>query len=174
MQSDGDLVKAVLAGQREAFGILIGRYEKSVRAIGYSVLGVRDGVDDATQDAFVRAYEKLGTLRKQNSFGPWLLKIARRCALDAAGKNKQVQLLEYQNTVDSNNGQLSEDKEQLLAAVMRLAAGQRQAVMLRYFQGHSVSEVAEITGTSSGTITKQLSRAHRRLRILLREYEDEY
>ena len=46
MQSDGDLVKAVLAGHREAFGVLIGRYEKSVRSVGRCVLGIGDGVDD--------------------------------------------------------------------------------------------------------------------------------
>ena len=66
-------------------------------------------------------------------------------------------------------GLLDEEKERLLAAVVRLRESEKQAVMLRYFDGYSVKEVAEITGRSVGTVTKQLSRAHRRLRVLLGE-----
>lgn len=82
---------------------------------------------------------------------------------------RQVPLPEADVAEEHRSGLLDEDKERLLAAVLELGESERQAVMLRYFGGHSVKEVADITGRSAGTITKQLSRAHRRLRVLLGE-----
>lgn len=169
LQSDGELIGAVLGGDRKAFAILIKRYELSVRAVATSVLRDRHLAQDAAQEAFVRAYLNLGALRKAAAFGPWLLRIARRCALDLVHQYRQVPLPEPDVVEEHHSGLLDEEKERLLAAVLELRESERQVVMLRYFGGHSVKEVADITGRSAGTITKQLSRAHRRLRVLLRE-----
>ncbi len=169
LQSDGELIGAVLGGDRKAFAILIKRYEPSVRAVAMSVLRDAHLAQDAAQEAFVKAYENLGTLRKAAAFGPWLSRIARRCALDLAHQYRQVPLPEPEIVTEGPFGLLDEDKERLLAAVLELRESERQAVMLRYFGGYSIKEVADITGRSSGTITKQLSRAHRRLRVLLKE-----
>ena len=61
------------------------------------------------------------------------------------------------------------DKHELLKAVLRLSKSQRQVVMLRYFGEHSVKEVAEISERSVGTVTKQLSRAHKHLKRIMKE-----
>ena len=71
--------------------------------------------------------------------------------------------------IEGRNGHLEEDQQALLAAVMRLPTGEREVVMLRYFDGHTVKDVASIAGRSVGTVTKQLSRAHQHLRIMLEE-----
>ena len=86
LQSDGDLVDAVVGGDRAAFAILVRRYEPALRAVAMSVLRDAHLAQDAAQEAFVKAYEKLGSLRRAGAFGPWLLQIGRRCALDLAGK----------------------------------------------------------------------------------------
>lgn len=169
LQSDGELIGAVLSGDRKAFAILVNRYELSVRAVATSVLRDRDLAQDAAQEAFVKAYQNLGTLRKATAFGPWLLRIARRCALDLVQPYRRVPVPEPEVVQVHHSGLLDEEKERLLAAVLKLGDSERQAVMLRYFGGHSVKEVANITGRGEGTITKQLSRAHRRLRVLLKE-----
>ncbi len=168
-QSDAELVNAVLDGKREAFAVLLRRYEPNVRAVCTSVLGDCHAGADASQEAFLKAYQKLGGLRKAEVFGPWLMKIARRCALDAARKaGKEVSLEPAVHAaIGGSNGQLDDDKQELLAAVMRLGASERQVVMLRYFGGHTVKDVAGISGRSVGTVTKQLSRAHKRLRGML-------
>ena len=70
---------------------------------------------------------------------------------------------------ENPDGRLDEDNEVLLAAVVKLPEAEKQVVMLRYFAGHSVSEVAGALGKNIGTITKQLSRAHKRLRKILKE-----
>jgi RNA polymerase sigma-70 factor, ECF subfamily len=169
LQSDAELIGAVLGGDRKAFAMLIKRYEPSVRAVAMSVL--RDGhlAQDAAQEAFVKAYRNLSALRKAAAFGPWLLRIARRSALDLTHQYREVPLPESDLVAEPHLGLLDEEKEQLLGAVLELHESERQAVMLRYFGGYSIKEIAQITGRSSGTITKQLSRAHRRLRVLLKE-----
>lgn len=67
------------------------------------------------------------------------------------------------------NGRSDELLEELFRAVSRLPERQRRIVLLRYFDGLSVREVAEATGRPVGTVTKYLSRAHRRLRQLLKD-----
>jgi len=169
LQSDGELVYAVLGGDRKAFAILVRRYEPSVRAAALSVLRDAHLAQDAAQDAFVKAYEKLGSLRRAGAFGPWLLKISRRCALDLVRDHREAALPDDDIAAARPAGLLDDEKELLLAAVLELRESERQVVMLRYFGGYSVKEVANIAGRSVGTVTKQLSRAHRRLRLLLGE-----
>ncbi|MHC4623146.1 MAG: RNA polymerase sigma factor [Planctomycetota bacterium] len=173
MQSDVQLVEAVLNGQKQAFAALVGRYERSVRAVAMDVLDDHELVQDIAQEAFLKAYQNLGSLRKPQAFGPWLMKITRRCALSVAGQRPRETSLEPRETLaaESSNGRLDEEKQRLLAAVIKLPEGEKQVVMLRYFSGHTVREVAAILGRSVGTVTKQLSRAHKRLRNILKESE---
>lgn len=169
MRSDAELVKAVLGGDKQAFGVLVKRYERPVRAVALDVLGDYHLTADVSQDAFVTAYENLPGLRKPVAFGPWLMKITRRCALDWARRKRDEAPLEsvVPQAIHNPDGQLDEEKQWLLAAVVKLPKGEEQVVMLRYVAGHSVKDVAKILGRSVGTVTKQLSRAHKRLRNIL-------
>jgi RNA polymerase sigma-70 factor (ECF subfamily) len=125
---------------------------------------------DVAQEAFLKAYHRLRALRRPAAFGGWLMQITRRCALDAARRRANQAALGYSAAATaSNNGRLATEKQELLTAVMQLPIGERQVVVLRYFGGHTVREVADISGRSVGTVTKQLSRAHRRLRSILKE-----
>ena len=173
MQSDAELVKAALDGERDAFAVLVKRYERPVRAVAMDILGDHTSAQDAAQDAFVRAYENLLALRKASAFGPWLMKITRRCALTMARQMPRETTLDPANacTSESKDGQLDEEKQRLLAAVVKLPESERQVVMLRYFSGHNVRDVAAILRRSVGTVTKQLSRAHKRLRNILERPE---
>ena len=172
-QSDAELVQEILAGDKEAFALLVARYERSVRAASISIVKSTHVADDIAQDAFVRAWEQLPTLRNPRAFGPWLMKITRRCAIDWLRKQ---QSLKYSDSLDQmaaheRNGQLDEKKQHLLETIQQLPKAERQVVMLRYFGPHSVRDLASIVGRSVGTVTKQLSRAHKRLRSRLQEIE---
>ncbi|MGA2677900.1 MAG: sigma-70 family RNA polymerase sigma factor [Sedimentisphaerales bacterium] len=171
MQADCELIKAVLDGQKEAFAELVRRYERPVRAVAINILGDHHSVQDAVQDAFVASYQNLCMLRNRDSFGPWLMKITQRCALDWAKRRPKMAPLETNPAAatEKPNGQLDEESEGLLSAVVKLPEAERQVVMLRYFAEHNVKEVAEIAGRNIGTVTKQLSRAHKRLRKILKE-----
>jgi len=168
VRTDAELVNAVLGGDKEAFAVLVKRYKRPVRAVALDVLGDYHSAADVSQDAFVKAYENLPALRKGSAFGPWLMKITQRCALDAMHRKSKEAPLEKTTAVAMGNpGQLDEDKQRLLAAVVKLPEGEKQVIMLRHFSGRSVKDVAEIVGRSVGTVTKQLSRAHKRLRHIL-------
>ena len=173
MQADAELVNAVLNGDKQAFEVLVKRYERPVRAVALDVLGDYHLATDVSQDAFVTAYEKLPSLRKSAIFGPWLMKITRRCALDFV-RRRQKGTPREPSAAAANlgpDGQLDEEKQWLLTAVMKLPESERQVIMLRYFSGRSVKEVAGILGRSVGTVTKQLSRAHKHLRNILERSE---
>ncbi len=173
MRTDAELVNAVLSGEKELFVELVKRYERPVRAVALDVLGDYHSATDVSQDAFVRAYERLAGLRKPESFGPWLMKITRRCALDSARRRpKETRLkIKIAAAIENPDGRLEEDKQRLLAAVVKLPGSEKQVVMLRYFGDNSVNDVANLLGRSVGTVTKQLSRAHRRLRKILERSE---
>jgi RNA polymerase sigma-70 factor (ECF subfamily) len=173
VQTDADLVRAVLEGQKQAFAALVKRYERSIRAVAMNVLSDHESVQDIAQEAFLKAYENLPGLRRPRAFGPWLMKITRRCALNAARQQPKETALDPTGAavVQGTDGQLDEEKQRLLAAVLKLPESEKQVVMLRYFSAHSVRDVAEMLCRSVGTVTKQLSRAHKHLRNILKESE---
>jgi RNA polymerase sigma-70 factor (ECF subfamily) len=169
VRTDAELVNAVLDGEKQAFAVLVKRYERPVRAVALDVLGDYHSASDVSQEAFVKAYEQLAGLRKPEAFGPWLMKIVHRYALETVRQKLREPRLEMKTTpmIENPNGQLDEDKQRLLAAIVKLPRSEKQVVMLRYLGDNSVKDVAEIVGRNVGTVTKQLSRAHKRLRKIL-------
>ena len=172
-QSDAKLIQETLTGNKEAFALLVARYERSVRAAALSIVKKPNTADDIAQEAFVRSWQQLTTLRNPKVFGPWLIKITRRCAFDSLRKQ---QSLKYSDSLDSlaaheRDGQLNEKNQHLLEMIQKLPKAERQVVMLRYFGPHTVRDLASVVGRSVGTVTKQLSRAHHRLKKQLQELE---
>lgn len=173
VRTDAELVNAVLNGEKQAFAVLVKRYERSVRAVALDVLGDYHLASDVSQKTFVKAYEQLAGLRKPKAFGPWVMTITRRCALDSLRRRPKETRLETKiiAAIEGPNGQLDQDKQRLLAAVGKLPMSEKQVIILRYLGDNSVKDVASIVGRSVGTVTKQLSRAHKRLRKILERSE---
>ena len=172
MQSDSELVKIVLSGDRQAYGSLFLRHQRSVQAIALAVLGDYHAAQDATQQAFVTAYTRLRGLRKASSFGPWIRKIARNEAIQiarAANKQNNAQPPAQRAGTPPNDGEVDEPNRRLLDAVMRLPRHEREVIMLRYFEDHSVKTIGQMTARPIGTVTMQLSRARAHLQKLLKE-----
>src|SRR4051812_44236621 len=84
MQSDAEIVRAVLCGDREAFASLVARHERAVWATAWRVLRDDHAAADVGQEAFLQAFHRLGALRRPEQFGVWLLQIARRESLRLA------------------------------------------------------------------------------------------
>ena len=87
--SDERVVRRVLGGEREAYGVLVERYFGAVRAVGYAYTGNRTDADDVAQEAFLRAFQGLNNLRECAKFGPWLLSIARNLGNSLAARRKR-------------------------------------------------------------------------------------
>jgi RNA polymerase sigma factor (sigma-70 family) len=170
---DAAVVERVLDGDREAYAVLVERYQRSAHAVAIGILRDFQAAEDATQEAFVAAFEKLGDLRKPERFGPWLIRITRRKALDALRQRRVISPPEQgeEVAIDPVDPALGEASARLLAEVQRLPGKERQTVMLRHFDGLGVKEIALHLGQAVGTVTKSLSRAHARLRKRLRELE---
>ncbi len=173
MQTDAELVRAVLAGEKQAFAVLVKRYERAVRAVALDVVGDHHSAADVSQDAFVNAYEHLAGLRSPEAFGPWLMKITRRCAFHLSHrKPNEIQLeTAVPEEIEDCDGRLGEDSQRLLSAIVRLPEAEKQVVMLRYFSDNTVNDIARMLDRSVGTVTKQLSRARIRLRTMLERSE---
>lgn len=164
MQTDRDLVEAVLGGNLPAFAELVRRYERVVMSTAWNVLRNYHSSQDAAQSALVEAFRQLPQLRSPEQFGPWVLRIARREALKIARATRRTLPLESSLAYDSVPDPALDHWNDLLAAVGRLPEQERIVVGLRYFAGNSVTDIAKLTGRPSGTVTKQLSRAINRLK----------
>ena len=117
------------------------------------------------------AYRGLGGLRKGDSFGVWVVRIADREAVRLGKKRKRGDMAGLdQADMESRaagNGEVNVEQREVLVAIAGLPVHERAVVTLRYLEGRSVAEVGEITGRPVGTVTKQLSRAIKRLRRVL-------
>jgi RNA polymerase sigma-70 factor, ECF subfamily len=171
MRSDNDLVNAAVAGDRDAFAMLIERYERPVRSVAIAILRDVELAQDVAQDTFMIAFEKMAMLGNRSAFGSWILKIARRRAYRVVRAKAREQTLPeiHEPTFEPSNGKLDDQLETLLQAVVRLPQQEQVVVMLRYFDKQPVDAVAKITGRSVGTVTKQLTRARSRLKSWIGE-----
>ena len=163
-----DSIRAVLNGDRAAFAALVRKYERAAWVTAWKILRDYHTAQDATQDALVEAYRRLGQLRHPELFGVWLLRIVRHEALRLARRQAKSKALVLSDGTASAEPPESENVD-LLDAIGRLPNHERLVVALRYLEELPVADVARLVGRPVGTVTKQLSRAVRRLRILLQE-----
>lgn len=172
MRTNDELIAAILSGEQAAFAELLHRYERAAWATAWKILRDYHAAEDATQNAFVNAYGRLGQLRRPAHFGLWLLRITRREALRLArrgGKAHSLASASREPSVSIAGHPLTPGADELLLAIGRLPEHERLVVALRFLDGHPVAEVARLTGRPVGTVTKQLSRAMERLRSMFRE-----
>jgi RNA polymerase sigma-70 factor (ECF subfamily) len=172
LAGDASLVRSALEGCRAAFETLVERHQRSAIATCLAVLRDRQLAEDAAQDAFLAAYQSLKSLRDPSTFGGWLLSIARNRAtrlVRQRSRNHQTIRVYAEASERSVNPEDLLSDETLLTTLAALPDHERSVVMLRYFDGHPVADIAAITGRPIGTVTKQLQRAHERLRKALRE-----
>lgn len=169
MQTNSELIEAVLAdNDHHAFECLVLRYERLVWASAWQILRDYHATQDTTQETFLIAYRRLHDLRDPDAIGVWLCQIARREAVRASksrNRARPVGELDLQTAKPAN--QVSDEQQAMIEAIGRLPEHQRVVVVLRYLHGHSVAEVAQLIGRPVGTVTKQLSRAVKRLQDIV-------
>ncbi len=166
MRSDAEIVAEVLNGSVESYAELVDRWQKPAVGVAARILRDEHLAEDIAQDAFVKAYEKLGSLKNGKMFGSWLMQICRNGALDELRRHvKRAESISVDDFFGIEASVESKpDHSELLENVLKLPDHEKQVVTLKYFGGHTVRELAAITSRSIGTVTKQLSRAHARLR----------
>ena len=185
---DRTIVDAVLAGDRNAFRLLVDREGAAVVAACARILGDRAEAEDVAQEAFVIAYRSLSAWRADGAFGAWLSRIAVRLAVRRAKARKRVTWLDplaaeadptgssrYRSmgaadAVDPARTVLRTERDsQLPTAVASLDEPYREVVALRFFAERSLQEIADATDRPLGTVKTHLHRGLARLRRALEE-----
>jgi len=170
---DRAAVDAVLAGDREAFRVLVERESASVIRACHRVLGDLHEAEDAAQEAFVTAFRSLAGWRGDGPFGAWLTRIAVRIALRRAQRRRDVAWLDPSTPAgldvaggpDPAHASIrAERAADVRAAVSRLDEPYREVVALRFFGDLSLDEIATQTGRPIGTVKTHLRRGLLRLR----------
>jgi RNA polymerase sigma-70 factor (ECF subfamily) len=169
MTSTTELIARSKSGDKGAFGELVRRYERAVVVTTWAVLGDFHAAQDAAQESFLIAYQNLAGLQAADAFPSWLLQIAKREAIRAARRPKETASADPASLAAAEEPAWADAYAGVVETLGRLSEHERTLVVLRYLNGHSMAEIAEMTGRPVGSVTKQLSRAIARLRKWLVE-----
>ena len=177
---DHALVRALRAGDRRAFDVLVERETASVYRACLRILGRPHDAEDVTQESFVAAYRAMPTYRGEGSLRAWLMRIATRQAFRRLAQRRPTAELESipEPTLADASGDptrvllAAEGRRTIRDAVASLAEPYREVVALRFFGDLSLMEVAEATGRPINTVKTHLRRGLERLRPMLAEGMD--
>jgi RNA polymerase sigma factor (sigma-70 family) len=177
------LIAAAQRGNLPAFNQLILHYQSLAYNVAYRILGDSDSASDATQDGFIKAFQKLNQYRG-GSFKAWLLRIITNTCYDIlrARKRRPTTSLEKEDedSDSEHDGRLLDTAERpdayvirqelagvIQAAIGQLPADQRLTLVLADVEGLDYTEIAAATGAALGTVKSRLSRARAKMRDML-------
>jgi RNA polymerase sigma-70 factor, ECF subfamily len=171
---EGQLVAACLAGQREAFDLIVERHRRTVYLLCYRFVGNHEDASDLSQDVFVRAYKGLGRFRGQASLGTWLYRIGVNVCLNrVSAKRPLTESIDARPHLDERAIDPAvellrgERAAEVRAAIGQLPRKQRATVILRVYHELSHEEIAGILGSSVGAVKANFFHALGNLKRLL-------
>jgi len=172
MDQERAWIERALQGDRAAFGQLVRAYERPVYNLTYRMLGDPAEAEDAAQETFLRAYNKLATYQPERKFVNWVLSIASHHCIDRLRrKNRAPQLsldgplpplwLASEAPQPEHVVAKNQAREQVRQVLDTLPADYRLVVVLRYWYGMSYQEIATTTDNTESAIKSRLHRARR-------------
>ncbi len=156
----------------EQFERLYAQYADDVLRMAYFYLADRHKAEDVCQDVFVKLYMH-GELIEPGKEKAWLLRVTVNCCRDlwrgawlkrVVLGSPALDIIPAQDDIERR-----EEKAEIMRAVHKLPAQFRETILLHYYQGLGIAEIAEMLGLPEGTISSRLSRARRKLEVLLKE-----
>lgn len=186
--NETDLIRNAAAGDRQAFGQLVGTYQNQIYRFLIRTLGSESDAQDVTQNTFLLAWRKLDQFRGDAKLSTWLTQIAVNQAASYRRKRKPrpfadtasrkdtehhaVSLSDDHEPPPSNRAE-SEERDQLVQnALNRLSDEHREVLVLKEFQDHDYQEIADLVGCPIGTVRSRLHRARVELAQLLAPHRD--
>ncbi len=178
--SDKALISLIKLGDREAFNILVKRYEKKVFNILYLQLGPINDLEDLAQEVFLRIFKNINKFRGEAQFSTWIYRIVLNLSYDYKRKKKNIFSLD--ENIDEESEEVFEniipttedDPEKILErmelrvkirkAIKSLSKEYQEVLILREFEGLSYEEIAKILNCPMGTVESRLFRARDELR----------
>ncbi|MGB9856610.1 MAG: RNA polymerase sigma factor [Dictyoglomaceae bacterium] len=187
--SDQALISLIKLGDREAFNILVKRYEKKVLNILYLQLGPINELEDLAQEVFIKVFKNISKFRGESQFSTWLYRITLNLSYDYKRKNKNVFSLDENIDEDSDNTfeevipNSEEDSEKIVEkvelqrkireAIKSLSKEYQEVLILREFEGLSYEEIGKVLNCPVGTVESRLYRARKELKKrIIRELKE--
>jgi RNA polymerase sigma-70 factor (ECF subfamily) len=168
---DSIVVQRVIAGDVEAFALLVDRHHGRLARYAFHLLGSETEAEEAVQDSFVRAYRSLGTYKEREIFGAWIMRIlVNRCRTRLVrDKRREETAAAWVREADQpfEPSERLAMRDELSVALSRLPADQREAVVLRYADELGYDEIASITGARVSALKMRVKRGCERLRAIL-------
>ena len=176
--NDQQLIQECLAGRTDAFGQLVVRYQDRLYNTLVKMLGSADDARDVSQDAFVHAFQKLGTFRGKSAFYSWLFRIAinaavsekrkvrrKSASIDAMREQAGIEPIDSHPTATPSHAlELSERQSMVRTALAELPEDYRTVLVLKEIEGLKYEEIAELIDRPVGTVRSRIHRARMELR----------
>lgn len=176
-EEDDRIIERVLKGERDHYAHLIDRYKGPIFNLAYRMTGTREDANDLAQETFVRAYENLKRFDRNRSFSTWLYTIGLNIVRNYLKREKRIK--KTHNALCDGEGEKGNpsDPEQVLSAQQKtrklekylktLPEEQKEAIMLKYYQGLMFEDVAEIMGISLSAAKMRVYRGLEKLRTMM-------
>lgn len=175
---DRDLVRLAGSGETWAFGCLVERHGGLVFARIRRIVRQPDDAEDLAQEVFLQAFRRLGQLRDESRFSPWLSKIAENTARKWY-RRRMVQVRferlltgEWEELAVDDSGAEREARMMIRQAIRRLSKAHRDVIEKHYFEGRSYAETAYQLGLEVNTVRSRLQKARQRIRKEMNEMKD--
>ena len=189
-ESDAIAVERTLAGDREAFRVLVERHSRKIYQLAYRLTGNSHDAEEVVQEAFLRAYQKLSQFAARANFGTWVYRIAANYAIDRLRQRKSEDAQREnpgRNLEDGTerdllstvpdaapsperlvqSGQLAAEMRRALSA---LTPAERTAFVMRHWGGSRIEEIADALKSSSSAAKNTVFRSVQKLRKALEPY----
>lgn len=174
MHEDADLVSAFQSGDAGAAHGLYNRHVRRVWGLALRMVQRRDLAEDCVQEAFIRAFERIGELREPTAFGAWLINIAYRIAVDLV--RKEARDREFTATLGMQEPSMDEPdvllRARLVECMAQLDNIYSEVFVLYELLGLRHSEIADCLGIPEGSSKRRLFEARSRLRVMLEPVEN--
>ncbi len=174
------LVEACRRGDREAFRALYEVYKDDVYSIALHFTADEEIARDVAQDVFVKLFTAIERFRGESTFRTWVFRLVANACRDTHRRVRRLVPIEeavMERVADPGSPEADARERELSrrvrSAVSELAPRVRLAILLRYLEGLSYGEIAEVLKCSPGTVASQLNRGHRMLARRLRALKGE-
>ncbi len=171
--ADAELVLQTQKGSPAAFEELVRNHQRMIHSLTFRMTGSLADAEDLAQEAFLRAYEQIGSFRGGSKFSTWLYRIAVNACLNwRQSEARRFQLHaqaaeEFSAQHAFNENCTGDQANEVQAALLKLPAKQRAAVVLTIYDGLNHAEAAQVLGCSETTVSWRVFAAKRKLKRLL-------
>lgn len=167
--SDEDLVKQCLNGEQAAFGFLVDKYKGAVHALARKKLRNHHDAEDVAQEAFLKAYQNLPSLKEPGRFAGWLYVITthecnRRIKKRTSAEKSHSELADLSRHNSSADRETERMRNQVHEAIDALPESNQTIIHLYYFAGLSCEEIGRFLGASANAVKMRLSRTRKQLK----------